>query len=112
MYRLLGVLFHCQTDLIFNVTFGNEIVSLLFKSKIVGTGILIDDLYKLNLHSSYFESLYVNNLGTKRILIKKTPTVFDIGVQDASQKRESKSLCLVELQVLQITLTQEDAQIV
>ena len=45
--------------------------SLLSKFKIVGTRILIDGLYKLNLHASYFESLYVNNLGTKRTSIKK-----------------------------------------
>ena len=45
--------------------------SLFSKSKVVGTGILIDGLYKLNLHASYSESLYVNNLGTKRTLIKE-----------------------------------------
>ena len=32
---------------------------------------MIDGLYKLNLHASYFESLYVNNLGSKRTLIKE-----------------------------------------
>ena len=47
-------------------------VSLLSKSKIVGTEILIDDLYKLNFHPSYFESLYVNSLSTKRTLIKES----------------------------------------
>ena len=46
-------------------------VSLFSKSKVVGIGILIDGLYKLNLHVSYSESLYVNNLGTKRTLIKE-----------------------------------------
>jgi len=40
--------------------------SLFSKSKVVGTGILIDGLYELNLLASYSESLYVNNLGTKR----------------------------------------------
>jgi len=46
-------------------------VSLLSKFKIVGTRILIDGLYKLNLHASYVESLYVNNLGNKRTSIKE-----------------------------------------
>jgi len=55
----------------FIVTLGNEIFSLFSKFKVVGTEILIDGLYKLNLHASFSESLYVNNLGTKRTLIKE-----------------------------------------
>ena len=55
----------------FAATLSNKMVSLFSKSKVVGTGILIDDLYKLNLHALYSESLYVNNLGTKRTLIKE-----------------------------------------
>ena len=55
----------------FTVTIGNEMFSLFSKSKVVSTGILIDGLYKLKLHASYFEPLYVNSLGTKRILIKE-----------------------------------------
>ena len=53
----------------FTVTFGNRIFSLYSESKIIGTEILIDDLYQLNLHASYSESLHVNNIDTKRILI-------------------------------------------
>jgi len=45
-------------------------VNLFSKFKVVCTEILIDGLYKLNLHASYFESLYVNNLD-KRTLIKE-----------------------------------------
>lgn len=55
----------------FIVTFGNEMVSLFSESKVVGTGILIDGLYKLNLHASCYESAYVDSLGTKRKLIKE-----------------------------------------
>ena len=65
-YHLLGgilFLFHYYD---FTVILGNKMVSIFSKSKLVGTEILIDGLYKLNLHASYFESLYVNNLGTKR----------------------------------------------
>ena len=47
-------------------------VSLLSKSKIVSTEILIDGLYKLNLHASYFESLFVNSLSNKQTLIKES----------------------------------------
>ena len=54
MYRLLGgILFLFQDRSGFTVTIGNEMVSLFFKSKVIGTGILIDGLYKLNLHESY-----------------------------------------------------------
>jgi len=43
-----------------------------FKSKGFGSRILIDGLYKLKLHASSPNSLYVNSLSIKRTLIKET----------------------------------------
>ena len=54
----------------FTVTLDNEMISLLFKYKVIGTRILIYGYIKL--HASYLETLYVNSLGTKRVLIKET----------------------------------------
>jgi len=77
-WNLIFILLLDRSD--FTVTFGNKMVSIFYKSKTIGTRILIDGLYKLNLHTSYFESLYVNNLDIKWTLIKKTLTAYGINV--------------------------------
>jgi len=68
-WNLISILLLDKSD--FTVTFSYEIFSLFSESKIVGTRILIDDLYKLDLHVSYSESLYVNDIDTKRTLLKE-----------------------------------------
>ena len=57
-------------------SFGNEMVSLYINSSVIGTGSLIDKLYKLNIKASNGnETLHSSNYGIKRKLINENSSM-------------------------------------
>ncbi|CAH9112421.1 unnamed protein product, partial [Cuscuta europaea] len=54
----------------YSCSFGNSQLSLFQDSKLIGTGLLsvYDNLYSLDINTSYNETLHVSTRGTKRKL--------------------------------------------
>ena len=60
----------------YSCSFGNGKFSLLKNSNVVGTGSLIDNLYKLDLHASHInETLHVSGYGIKRKLLNENSSM-------------------------------------
>lgn len=60
----------------YTCSIGNGSCSICLNSNIIGTGILIDKLYKLNRQVSYNnENLHSSNFGTKRRLINENSSM-------------------------------------
>ena len=60
----------------YSCSFGNGKVSLFQYSNMIGTGSLVDDLYKLDINVSHInESLHASNCGTKRKLTDENPSM-------------------------------------
>ena len=72
----------------FSFNFNNDIFELIFKSQVVGNGFKCDGLYRLNLESKPLTFLHIENMGTKRALIKKILLNCGIDVWVIFQKKE------------------------
>ena len=60
----------------YSCSFGNGKFSLFQYTNLIGTGSLVDNLYKLDLHASYVnECLHINDYGTKRKLINENSSM-------------------------------------
>lgn len=62
----------------YTCSFGHEVFSLYQNSNIIGTGYLVDSLYKLDLDASHLKfnkTLHVDNSGTKQKLINENSSV-------------------------------------
>ncbi|RDX98774.1 hypothetical protein CR513_18263, partial [Mucuna pruriens] len=71
----------------FSCSFGNNKVSLYQNSNVVGSGSLIDNLYMLDVVSSYNEILQTGSRGTKRKLIENSAMLWHKRLGHISKQR-------------------------
>ena len=71
----------------FSCSFGNNNVSLYQNSTFIGSGSLIDNLYMLNVISSYNEILQTNSCGTKQKLSENFVTLWHKCLVHISKQR-------------------------
>ncbi|RDX99275.1 hypothetical protein CR513_17693, partial [Mucuna pruriens] len=78
----------------FSCSFGNNKVSFYQNSNVVGSGSLIDNLYMLDVVSSYNEILQIGSRGTKRKLIENSVILWHKHLGHISKQRIQRLVSL------------------